>query len=245
MSTKLKYEIDPHNRLTAQGPYRYRHVLDGQFKMEDGNRLVYHVKKSDLKDVPQEIRFSGAWSMDEKHRLILTLDKWNNQVEGNKLVLKSELIDAGGNELAFTAGTRCTDGSEHVSLLKLAGTWKADAHNQFVFSVEKEGGVKDELTFRGVWELNKNNEIEYITIKRLHSDNSILRFRGHWDIPGNNRLSYILSEDGKSCFDLKIEMKRVTRGSIDGFIGIGVAPLRKKITIFGKWRPGEGLCRFP
>ncbi|MEK7850031.1 MAG: hypothetical protein AAB213_04385 [Candidatus Omnitrophota bacterium] len=99
---KIRYEVDPHNRLTRLGPARFRTVLDGEFKLDDNNSLAYHVKKSDSIDVPQQIKFSGNWSLDTGHNLILTLDKWNNQVEGNKLVLKSELLSARGGVNKFT-----------------------------------------------------------------------------------------------------------------------------------------------
>ena len=85
---KIRYEIDPHNRLTILGPYRFRSVIDGTFKLAGRNNLAYHVKKSDNLDVPQQIKFSGTWSLSKDHELILTLDKWNNQCEGNRLVSK-------------------------------------------------------------------------------------------------------------------------------------------------------------
>ena len=72
---KIRYEVDPHNRLTRLGPGKFRQVIDGEFKLDDNNSLAYHVKKSDNIDIPQQIKFSGDWSLDTGHNLILTLDK--------------------------------------------------------------------------------------------------------------------------------------------------------------------------
>jgi hypothetical protein len=238
--SRIKYEIDPHNRLIAHGPGKFRTVMDGVFKLSDGNSLAYHIKKSDNIDVPQEVKFSGKWSLNEEHNLIFTLDKWNNQTEGNKLVLKTEIIDASGNEFVFTAGTRDSGDKEHVSVLKLNGAWKADAYNRLAFWAEKETGASDELVLRGAWTINNNNKIEYSYRKNKHSVKTRIEFSGHWDIAGNNRLSYILSEDQDSRFDFAVKLERVMRNSIECTIGIGVSPLRKKVILEGRWNIGDG-----
>lgn len=243
---KVRYEVDPHNRLVARSTGNetevgyFRQVLDGRFKIGDGNSLVYHVKKSTGIDIPQQIKFSGSWALDEAHNLIFTLNKWNNQVEGNKLALEVEIIDASGNELAFTVGTRDVDDKEHISVLKLSGAWKADAYNRLAFWVEKEAGASDELVLRGLWTINNNNKIEYSYRKNRHSVKTRIEFSGHWDIAGNNRLSYILSEDPDSRFDFMVKLERVMRNSIECTIGIGVSPLKKKVTLEGRWNIGDG-----
>jgi hypothetical protein len=237
---KMRYEIDPHNRLTAQGPYKFRHVFDGEFKISDSNNLTYHIKKSDNQDIPQQIKFSGQWALNEDHNLVLTLDKWNNQVEGNKLILQTDIMDASSNELVFTVGSRDGDGTEHISMLKLSGSWQADAHNRLTFCVEKEAGAKDDLILRGIWRVNKRHEIEYFYKKGPRTGTSGIKFSGHWDIAGNNRLSYILSEDSKSRFDFEVTLERVMRNSIECTVGIGVSPIKKKIVLSGQWHMGEG-----
>jgi len=48
---KIKYEIDPRNRLISQKTgkkshiTKYRHVLDGKFKIDKNNNITHHVKK--------------------------------------------------------------------------------------------------------------------------------------------------------------------------------------------------------
>jgi hypothetical protein len=216
---KIKYEIDSNNRLTAQGAYKFRHVYDGQFKISEKNELIYVTES-------QQIKLSGKWSLDAKLNLCLTVD-------GNKLVIATEIVDATANELVFVATTKNSDNKEQASKLIMSGIWKADAFNRLVFN--------DELVFPGIWTVNNNNNhIEYIVVKRPHGIDSILRFQGHWDVPGHNRMAYILSEDAKSRFDFKVTMDRVTRNSIGGSVNIGIKPIKKNITIYGKWNIGDG-----
>lgn len=198
---KIFYEVDPHNRLIAKktgkasGVTGFRKVLDGKFSIGEDNSLSYHVKKSSNSDIPQQIRLSGDYSLDAGHNLILTLNKWNNQVEGNKLIIKSQLLDAKDNELAFSVGTRDISGKGSIYILKLNGAWKADKQNRLSFEVIKEKGPKDKLTLQGSWKLNNNNEIIYT------SANTLI-FKGYWDITENQRITYILNKKINSGFDL-------------------------------------------
>jgi len=223
---KIRYEIDPHNRLTALGPYRFRSVIDGTFKLTGRNSLVYHVKKSDDLDVPQQIKFSGTWSLARDHELILTLDKWNNQCEGNRLVFKGDLIDASCNELVFSIETR-----QGISLLQFSGTWQADKRNRFTFHVTREEGAVDALIFQGTWALNEQNEITY-TYARTNS----IVLKGYWAISQKNRLSYVLSEELNSGFDFKVSFEEAKKESLSYTLGVGYAPGKKLITLAGTWK---------
>ncbi len=236
---KIRYEIDPHNRLTKRGPNKFRQVIDGTFKLADGNVLAYHVKKSDNVDVPQEIRFSGDWSLDKNHDLTLTLDKWNNQIEGNKLVLKSELLSANGDELVFSVTSRSdlgpeqrgrTSGSERVCMLRFGGSWQADAHNRLTFQAEKKTGSVDPLVLQGRWEINKQNEIVYV-----YPENTIT-LRGHWQITDKNKLSYVLNDRLGSRLDFTAGFERAENNSLRYGITIGYGKRKRTIALFGKWK---------
>jgi len=226
---KIRYEVDPHNRLTRLGPGKFRTVIDGEFKLDESNNLSYHVKKSDNIDVPQQIKFSGNWSLDKGHNLILTLDKWNNQVEGNKLVLKSELLSAGGDELVFSVETR-----RGIYILKFGGLWQADKYNRLSFNVTKERGNApgsvDKLTLHGKWEINKQNEVVY-----TYPEN-IITLRGYWDITEKNRLSYCLDKGLGSGFDFKVAFQRAEKDSLRYGVSFGYGERKRTITLFGKWR---------
>ena len=232
---KIRYEIDPHNRLTILGPYRFRSVIDGTFKLAGRNNLAYHVKKSDNLDVPQQIKFSGTWSLSKDHELILTLDKWNNQCEGNRLVFKGDLIDASSNELVFSIETK-----QGISLLKFSGAWQADKRNRFTFNITREEGDASVLIFQGVWAVNEQNEISYTyTRTSLESkekiENSVV-LKGYWNISQKNRLSYILSEELNSQFDFKVSFEEAKKGSLCYALGVGYAPGKKIITLIGTWK---------
>lgn len=232
---KIRYEVDPHNRLTKTGPEKFRTILDGEFKVGDNNELSYHVKKSDGLDVPQQIKFSGDWSLDEGRKLVLTLDKWNNQVEGNKLVLKSELLDAGGNELVFSIEARDTAAKTRISILKFSGAWQADKHNRLVFNVAKEDGAAGKLTLQGKWEINKQNEVIYTYAK------NILTFRGYWDITTKDRLLYVLNKGLGSRFDFKVSLEKAVKDSLRYGVSIGYGAKKRSIALFGNWKIDKDL----
>ena len=206
---KIAYEIDPHNRLIAKktgkasGVKGFREVLDGRFSTGEGNSLIYHVKKSGNSDIPQQIKLSGNYSLDNDHNLVLTLNKWNNQVEGNKLIIKSQLLDAKDNELAFSVGARDSSGKGSIYILKLTGTWYADEYNRLRFDVTKEKGPSGKLTLQGGWKVNNNHEIVYTyTPPGLKTKSaSALTFKGYWDIIKNQRITYILNKKINSGFD--------------------------------------------
>lgn len=202
---KVRYEVDPHNRLIiaevakkSKVP-KYRYLVDGRFRIGKKNSLIYHIKKSQDSNVPQQIKFSGDWSLDKNHDLILTLNKWGNQIAGNKLTIKGKLIDAKGNKLLFAAVTKTPDNRTHIYVLKLSGSWYADKYNRLSFDVEKEKGLYDGLILRGVWEVNKQGQLIYKYTKRnlrtKQEQTHILFFKGRWDIVDRFRLSYLLGRN--------------------------------------------------
>lgn len=235
---KIRYEIDPHNRLTARGPDKFRQVLDGTFKLADGNALVYHVKKSDNTDVPQEIRFTGDWSLGKNHDLALTLDKWNNRVEGNKLIFKSALADAGSNELLFSVETRESSRKTRINILKFSGAWQADAQNRLMFLAEKKTGSADPLILQGTWEVNKRNEIVY-----KHPENSIT-LRGYWRIAGKNKITYVLNKRLGSYLDFTAGFERAESDSLRYGIGVGRGKRKRVVSLWGRWKMAKGAGLF-
>ncbi|MDD4955834.1 MAG: hypothetical protein PHP17_07360 [Candidatus Omnitrophica bacterium] len=248
---KIRYEIDPHNRLAyaktgkdSQVPM-FRTVLDGNFEIDENNCVTYHVKKSQASDTPQQIKLKGAWSLDKEHNLVLTLDKWGNQIAGNKLTLESELIDAKDNRLSFSLASKDSAGNKHIYILNLGGRWQADKYNRLSFNITKENGPSGlpagkggKLTLRGAWEINKQNEIIY-----TYDKSSTITLKGCWDITEKHRIKYILNKEIKSEFDFKVSVgKKAVRG-LQYEIGIGAATGKKTITLFGQWNinPRIGL----
>jgi len=243
---KIRYEIDPHNRLVYEktgkksGVAGFRTVLDGNFKIDENNYVAYHVKNPQGSDIPQQIKLKGAWSLNSEHNLVLTLDKWGNQIAGNKLIFESEITDAKDNMLFFSLSSKDSEGDDRVNIVKLSGRWQADEDNRLSFDIKKEKARTDRLTFNGAWEVNKQNGIIYVYEKSDRGkkekiiQNIILK--GYWDIPGKHRIKYILNRKIKSEFDFIVSVGKPVGRGLQYEVGIGAASRKKKITLFGNWK---------
>lgn len=248
---RIRYEVDPHNRLIAERTgretaiQRYRQVLDGRFKINPDNSLTYHIKKSQHIAAPQQIKFYGKFSLDKNHNLIFTLDKWSNQCLGNRLIIKTDIIDAKSNELSFSVTTKSPSGQEQVYILKTSGRWQADKYNRLTFNIERERGGVDKLTFEGGWEINKQNQIIYTYtkrhLKRKEKISRVITLKGYWDITDKYRVSYILNKRLSSLFDFKIILINAFRRMLLYKIGIGVIPKKRIMTVFGRWKLNKKL----
>jgi hypothetical protein len=239
-SEKVKYEIDRCGRLKVM-----RAVLDGEFKIDKDNTLSYRVKEPIPASIPQQLRLSGNWSLDNEHNLVLTLDKENNQWAGDKLTLEAEVIDTGADELVFSVSTKDSDGKAHFYTLKLGGRWQADRFNRLSFLVTRDKALYDEFSFRGSWEVNRKNELIYTYtktyLKRKEKLTRCLTFKGYWDINEKNRISYVLNKELDSGFDFEARLGKPAKRGMEYEIGIGVKPRIKKILLFGSWKVNEKL----
>lgn len=250
-SEKIKYEVDPLNRLIyaktskeSKVP-KFRSVLDGTFRVDKKHALTYHIKKTQGPSIPRQLKLSGNWSLDKEHNLLLTLDKQNNQWAGNKLTLKGEIIDAKADELEFSISTKDSDGKTHLYMLRFGGRWQVDKYNRLSFLVTKEKGLYDELTFTGAWEVNPQNQIIYTYTKTsLKTKEKLYRtitFKGFWDITAKYRILYVLNKEINSCFDFKVSLGKPAKRGLQYEIGIGATPKKKTITLFGAWKINEKL----
>ncbi len=248
---KIRYEIDPHNRLVfaktgkkSQVP-KYRTVLDGKFKIDKNSSLIYHVKSPRDAKIPQQIKLTGNWSLDKDHNLVFTLNKWNKQYAGNKLTIKGELIDVKANRLSFAVATRDSLKRTRIYVLKLGGRWQADRYNRLSFQVTKERGLTDKLTLKGAWEVDKQNQVIYTYtkahLKTKERSTKTITFKGYWNITERHRISYILSKRVDSRFDFRVRFSKLVKRGLQYEIGIGAIPARQTLTLFGKWKVNAGL----
>ncbi|MEA3328187.1 MAG: hypothetical protein U9Q08_00375 [Candidatus Omnitrophota bacterium] len=252
---KVKYEVDPHNRLVIQETNkkldltRFRRVLDGRFKIGPNNSLIYHIKAPmqgvtpDL-NAPHQVKLRGKWSLSKNHDLKLTLDNWRRQRPGDEITLQGEIITAEENSLLFAITTRSKRNLSITDVLKLQGIWQADKYNRLTFRVNKGKGRHDTLIFTGIWEIDNNQRIVYryektrlIRKKRL---DKTLTFKGHWDITRKNRLSYNLNLNGKSGFNFRTGFGILDKNYIKYQAGIGMSPVKRILIIFGKWKIKRG-----
>lgn len=247
---RVLYEIDPFNRLIVRNfpgklskVKKFRKVIYGRFRTDGNNTLFYEANKSQGMDIPQKIRFSGKYSLDKNHNFIVTLNKWNNQCEGNRFTLKTRIVDAKSNEILFMVNSRSMENKSLTYIMKLYGSWQADKENRLTFGVERDGSALDHLTLSGAWEVNKNNEISY----RRFKDSQIITFKGHWDIAGKCRLRYILDKKTDSGFNFRSSIgtlaprDREIYATFDVGIALGGAKIKRRRIIFsGRLKIGKG-----
>src|SRR3989338_973850 len=248
---KIRYEIDPHNRLVyektgkeSEVP-RFRAVLDGAFEVDENNNVTYHVKKSQVSDIPQQVKLRGKLALDNEHNLVLTLDKWGNQIAGNKLTVESELIDAKDNKLSFAVTSKDSENNTHIYIIKIGGRWQADEYNRLSFNIEKETGATDRITLRGAWEVNQQNELMYTYEKSVSGKKEkitkTLTLKGYWEIAGKHRIIYVLNKEIGSEFDFKVSVGKPAARGLEYELGVGARPSKKTITLFGEWKVSKKI----
>ncbi len=249
---KLRYEVDPHNRLVIKKAgeksklTRFRQVLDGRFRTDQDNNLTYHIKAPVPKDlkIPHQIKLKGKWSLSQDHNLIFTLDKWGRQTFGDKLALQGNIIDVKKNSLVFAVTTRTKQGSTSIYLLKLQGSWQADKNNRLTFKARKGKNEYDILTFDGIWQIRKNYQLIYkyekTQLVRKQKKIHILIFKGYWDIKDKKRISYVIDRNTNSVFNFKTSLGIFKDKYIKYTVGIGLShkpnPIERTITLFGSWK---------
>ncbi len=244
---KIRYEIDPHNRLVMDQPglKRFRRVLDGRFKVGEDNSLIYYIKAplQDGSDTPHQVKLKGSWSLAGGNNLVFTLDEWKRQTFGDQLTLQTDIIDAKANSFVFALTTRSDDNIQSTYILELGGAWQADEKNRLAFRIKRERSRYDILTLEGAWEIDKNHEIVYMFRKerlaRKKEEAHTIIFKGHWDINRRHRISYILDAGTDSVFDFRTGLGIFEDDYIKYEVGIGLAnrprPTRRIIILDGTW----------
>jgi len=247
MPQKLRYEIDPHNRLVVgerKIPLgRFRKVLDGRFKLDENSTLSYHVKMPvGDKNIPHQFKLKGEWSLTKEHDLRLTLNKWGRQTFGDKLTFKGQIVDVRKNSLLFAFTTKTKSDTLATHILNLHGSWQADKYNRLTFKIRREKGLYDILTFNGVWNVNRKHQIVYRyekarlikTRRKVHT----LTFQGYWDIKDKARISYVIDGSSNSVFSFNTALGLFRDKYIKYEVGIGASRTRevRTITLSGKWR---------
>ena len=250
-SEKVRYEVDPSNRLVLTKTFKesrmpkFRYVLDGTFKIDKQNTLLYHAKSFSSATIPQQLKLTGNWSLDKNHNLMLTLNNERQQRQGDTLTLSTEVINAQADCLEFSIAGKDVDGKTHVSLLRLNGKWQADKWNRLTFLAQRKNDMYDELILRGAWEVNKSNQLIYTYtrtgLKTKEKYSRLLTFKGFWDITEKLRLIYVLSRELGSGFDFSVSIAEPLSRGLRYEIGIGVKPVKKKITLFGSWRLNQRI----
>ena len=249
---KVVYEIDPHNRLVIKGAGknsripRFRTCLEGTFKTGQNNSLFFYSRLTDEKGL-QQIKFQGKWSMDKGHNLVFTLNKWQDQIAGNKLIFQGEISNLNASELAFSLASKQGKSDYSIYLMKLSGALTLDNQNRLGFEVERDK-EKDALKFSGSWQV-ENNSLVYSYEKSLSSrvkrTAQKVSISGHWDIKEKYRLSYRLERDTRLEFKTSVGelINKAGRSGLKYEVGVGLAKNRKRnaVMIFGRWLVKNGV----
>ncbi|MBL7071461.1 MAG: hypothetical protein ISS26_04750 [Candidatus Omnitrophica bacterium] len=242
----MRYEVDPHNRLIVRKEEkkskvsRFRHVIEGRFRIGKDNTLLYHIKapSPDPAGVPHQLKLKGSWSLADDHNLKLTLNKWGRQTFGDEITLTGNIIKADSHSLLFSVTQRTKENASSTHILRFEGNWQADKNNRLTFRIKKEKKRYDVLVFNGIWEINRKNQIvySYTRGKKRHS----LLIKGRWDYSRKGILTYDLDLKGSSHFDFKVGGGIAKKGLIIFETGVGISrramPVKKQIILYGCWR---------
>ena len=255
---KAKYSVDHDNRLVSADNTEVL-PIDGTFSVDEGNRLIYWLNEPQPWRVkyqfPEELIFTGNWSLDSNCDLRLKLIQDKSDWQEDILTLKGEIISCESDKLVFELKSIDKNGSTQLRILKLAGTWAADELNQIYFSVSKNEASPDILTLQGAWRLNQNQQIIYtyqkVGLKTKEKILSTLTFSGFWQISSVNQLTYILStgtndvnSERSRRIDFKVQIETPNiypkEGVIKYRLGVGVGKTKpddfKIISLYGTWK---------
>lgn len=256
MGQKIRYFVDSQNRLSGwevdskgriKGP---RKVYPGEWKVEDG-ALAYRLREQGIPAQGRDIRFSGHWSLVQDHRLRFELDGHGEGQTGDVLTLTGAVLTAKENEIGFSVVVQEDPRRSSVRLLRLFGSWKADAQNRLVFVVEREEKRKNSLVFQGTWEIGKYHQIVYRyktfdRVRRRRRVEQSFSLEGRWEISDRHHLTYRLGKSGDSSLQFRAAIQSpiilAKTGEIRYQLGIGADTKKPRIlTLFGKWKLSRKL----
>lgn len=249
---KYKYSVNNKNQLLIKQPGKKAAVpARGTFSVDKGNRLIYWLNEPAgwrrKYNLPSKVSFTGNWILNPNYDLELNLDETRSQHEGERLVLKGEIVSCDSDTLVFEITSQDKRGISQVRLLKLNGSWQADEFNRIIFMIKKKA-VPDVITLEGAWQINKNQQVTYVyektDLKRKTRISRILTFEGFWEISDSDRLTYILSRSTGSYFDFRVQIESPNlypgEGLIKYRIGIGLrkdkASRARLICLYGSWK---------
>lgn len=164
-----------------------------------------------------------------------------------KEIIRTRFIAAESDALVLeTIQTESLTCRQHLRLLKIKGTWHANAQNELCFEADLHRGPPQTYTFKGAWQVDKNQQIEY----RFADGLSTLVFKGHWDISSASRLAYILEGSSTSRFVFKAQLESPSlspkKGELRFRLGSGIRKSRLGgrrpiVILYGEWKIGRNL----
>jgi len=254
---KVKYELDPHNRLIASGGlkgpgvFKYRRVTEGRLTVGGNNDLIYHVKSPVDGDgtesgLPHQVKFRGRWSLSQGDKLVYTLTKWRRASLGDELTLKGQFVKADSGSLTFACSGRDADGKKRVHSICLSGYWSAGRDNRLIFRVKRGSNTYDRLNFGLAWDIGKEHRLRYAFRERNSSGarKNAISFDGKWRLLRKRYLTYSLDAADDSRFDFRIGSALAEKRKIRFEVGIGARAsgrcIERSLVFYGRWKLQRG-----
>jgi hypothetical protein len=198
-----------------------------------------------IRTVTGLIRLSGKWELDEKNRITFTL--------GTRATLARQSIDGGVHGPSKSRGP---------CVLTFQGAWEVNEHHEVVYTftmpqwpgtassgtrrsrTSRETRIKQELVFKGTWDLSDKNCLTYLV--GVDSD-SAFRFRGTFE--GSTQLQQSGTDSARTRSSRPIRSILAKKGEIRYQVGVeyktsrGARKRQKQtITLFGKWKFSDDLA---
>ena len=199
----------------------------------------------------------GKWKLSPNHELTYKTRSKGKGPRSQQATLKASIVAAEPEALVIAVTTKQDSHRTVTGSVKLSGKWQLDSKNRITFFVKRGSRKQDKLTFQGMWEVNKRNEIVYTytspqwpgtaSSRARRSGASRLTFRGKWDISGKHCLTYALAGSSRSIFRVRgtFQTKNIIakKGEIRYQAGIeyktnrgNLKRIKRTITLFGKWK---------
>ena len=242
--------MDNSNRLVIKRKGK-KITCDGKICPDKNNQLLYWLNEPSswrrVYGLPSKVSFQGTWHINTNYDLEFVLNKTRDSRQIERLVIKGEIISTDRDALAFQIKSYDKNGMCHIQLLNLSGMWSSDEHNRIIFNVQKKT-TPDILTLKGIWQINKNQQITYVfektDLKRKTKISQVLTFKGYWQIDSRNRLAYILEQSCLSRFNFRCQLESPNlypyESMIKYRIGVGVkkdgAYAPEVISLYGQWK---------
>ncbi|PIP20509.1 MAG: hypothetical protein COX40_04385 [Candidatus Omnitrophica bacterium CG23_combo_of_CG06-09_8_20_14_all_40_11] len=68
-----------------------------------------------------------------------------------------------------------------------------------------------------------------------------ITLKGYWEIAEKHRIIYVLNKEIGSEFDFKVSVGKPAARGLEYEIGVGAAPSKKTITLFGSWKVSKKI----
>lgn len=171
-----------HGTTDEGAPFARLVTLEGRWKADERNRLLFLVKKGDReeplalegaweigehhtllyryqKKEPVLLSFRGAWEIREKDRLTYALDLGGKSRFDFRAAVQSPTLLAKKGEIRYQAGIRLAGHTTVLREIVLFGKWKLSRDFSLSFEMEYEKGRRQALFFNTAYRLNEKEEL--------------------------------------------------------------------------------------